>query len=194
MLIVGLDEEQVERDLLSGRLACPACRSPLSPWGSARPRVIRLAAGPRTLCPRRSRCRSCDTTHVLLPSLCLARRRDAAAVIGAVIEAKVAGAGHRPIAKRLGLPSDTVRGWLRRFRARAGDIRMHFTRWAAALDPELGPITPGGGEVADALEAIAIAVRGRVLRFGPGAVWAIASELSGGLLLANTSCPFSAVR
>ena len=65
-------------------------------------------------------------------------------MIGAAIEAKVAGEGHRPIARRLGVPADTVRGWLRRFAERAGRIRAHFTRWAVALDPELGAVLPAG--------------------------------------------------
>ena len=81
--------------------------------------------------------------HVLLPDLCLLRRRDEVGVIGRAIEAKVAGAGHRRIAERLGVPRDTVRGWLRRFIARAGRVRAHFTRWALALDPVLGPVMPG---------------------------------------------------
>ena len=65
---------------------------------------------------------------------------------------------------------------------------------AVALDPELGPVLPAGSGVADALEAIAIAARGWVLRFGPGEVWPIAAVLSGGVLLCNTSCPFPPVR
>ena len=85
---------------------------------------------------------------MLLPDLLLSRRRDEVAVIGAAIEAKVAGLGHRPIAERLGVPKDTVRGWLRRFVVRAGQVRAHFTRWAVALDPELGPVLPAGSGVA----------------------------------------------
>ena len=131
---------------------------------------------------------------MLLPDLLLLRRRDEVAVIGAAIEAKAAGLGHRPIAQRLGVPKDTVRGWLRRFAARVEDIRALFTRWAFVLDPELGPVIPAGSEVADALEAIAIAVRAWVLRFGPVAAWSVASTLSGGRLLCNTSCPFPSVR
>ena len=115
----------------------------------------------------------------------LLRRRDEVSVIGAAIEAKVAGAGHRAIAERLGVHKDTVRDWLRRFAARAERLRAHFVRWAVALDPELGPIWPAGSVLADTLEAIA--VRAWVLRFGPGEAWPIASVLSGGLLLANTN-------
>ncbi|MCA1677874.1 MAG: helix-turn-helix domain-containing protein, partial [Actinobacteria bacterium] len=70
----------------------------------------------------------------------------------------------------------------------------HFTRCAVALDPGLGPVLPAGSGVADALEAVAVAARAWVLRFGPGDPWPIASALSGGVLLGNTSSPFPPVR
>jgi hypothetical protein len=131
---------------------------------------------------------------VLLPDVGLVRRRDEVAVIGTAIEAMVAGDGHRPIAERVGVPKDTVRGWLRRFAEHAELIRVHFTRWAAWLDPVLGPVMPAGSVVADALEAIAVAARAWVLRFGPGEVWRIACALSGGWLLSNTSSPLAPLR
>jgi hypothetical protein len=55
------------------------------------------------------------------PSLDLARLADEAAVIGAALEAKAGGAGHRTGRSRglLGRPPSTVRGWLRAFAARA---------------------------------------------------------------------------
>jgi len=123
----------------------------------------------------------------------LSRRRDEVSVIGAAIEAKVAGEGHRRIAGRLGVPAATVRGWLRRFVERAGQIRAHFTRWAIVLDPELAPLLPAGSSIADALEAIAVAARAWVLRFGPMPVWPLVSVLSAGALLCNTSSLFSPV-
>ena len=115
-------------------------------------------------------------------------------MIVAAIEAKAAGEGHRPIARRLRVHADTVRGWLRRFVERAGQIRAHFTRWAVVLDPEIGAVLPTGSGIADALEAIAVAARAWVLRFGVRDPWRIASSLSGGVLLGNTSSPFPAVR
>jgi hypothetical protein len=125
---------------------------------------------------------------VLLADLCLVRRQDEVEVIGAAIEAHVAGEGHRPIAERLGVPAGTVRGWLRRFEANAEVMRVLFTRAAVALDPELGPIVPAGSVVVDALEVIAVAGRAWVLRFGPQPVWRIVARLSaGGLLCRNTS-------
>ncbi len=194
MLIVCADEARVECELVGGALSCPSCRGVLGPWGRARARVLRCAAGERVLRPRRARCRGCAGTHVLLADIALLRRRDEVAVIGAAIEAKVAGQGHRPIAARLGVPKDTVRGWLRRFAADSEAIRAHFTRWAVALDAELGAMLPAGSGVADALEAVAVAVRAWVLRFGPGLAWSLVSALSAGVLLCNTSCPFPPVR
>jgi hypothetical protein len=137
------------------------------------------------LWPRRARCRGCAGTHVLLPDVGLLRRRDEVAVIGAAIEAKVCGWGYRRIAARLAVPADTVRGWLARFAQRAELVRTHFTRCAVALDAELGAVLPAVSGVADALEAIAVACRAWVLRFGPGDLWPIAGVLSGGVLLAT---------
>jgi hypothetical protein len=194
MLILGAGLVLVEVELVGGRLGCPSCRAVLGPWGHARARVLRCSVGDRWLRPRRARCRGCAGTHVLLPDVALLRRRDEVAVIGAAIEAHVAGEGHRPIAGRLGVPAGTVRGWLRRFAQRADQVRAHFTRSAVALDPEQGPVLPAGSGVADALEAVAVAARAWVLRFGPGDPWRIVSLLSGGVLLGNTSCPFPAVR
>jgi hypothetical protein len=193
MLIVCGEVAFVEAELVGGLLACPSCRGVLGPWGHARERVLRCRAGNRLLRPRRARCRGCEGTHVLLPALAFSRRQDEVSVIGAAIEAKVAGEGFRRIAARLGAYPETVRGWLRRFAGRADEIRALFMRCAVWLDPELGPVMPAGSDVADALEAIAITARAWVLRFGPAGPWEIASRLSGGLLLGNTNRPLETV-
>lgn len=185
MLIVCGERSLVEAELVAGLLSCPSCRGALGPWGYARERVLRCRPGDRLLRPRRGRCRGCLGTHVLLPDLVLLRRQDEIVVIGEAIEASVAGEGYRRIAARSGVPADTVRGWLRRFAQRAELVRAHFTRCAVMLDPGLGVLLPAGGGVADALEAIAIAARAWVLRFGPAGPWQIASRLSAGLLLAT---------
>ena len=189
MLIVCAEQELVEAELVGGLLGCLSCPGVLGPWGHARERVLRCVLGDRLLRPRRARCRGCTGTHVLLPDLALSRRQDEVGVIGAAIEAHVAGEGYRRISARLGAYLGTVRGWLRRFVERADLIRAHFTRCAVVLDLELGAVLPAGSGVADALEAIAVAVRAWVLRFGPGDPWRIASVLSGGMLLSNTSHP-----
>jgi hypothetical protein len=78
---------------------------------------------------------------VLLPVSLLLRRADTAAVIGAALRAKAAGGGHRGIAEQLGRPPATVRGWLRRFRARVEQVRVVFTLRARALAPD--QVLPG---------------------------------------------------
>lgn len=194
MLMVCAVEARVEAELVGGLLACPWCRGVLGPWAHARERVVRCGGGGQLrLRPRRARCRACARTHVLLPDVCLLRRRDGVAVIGEALVAKAAGDGHRGIAERLGVPKDTVRGWLRRFAADAEAIRAYFVGWAFALDPEFGAVVPGAGGLADAVEAIAVAARAWVLRFGPRAVWPLVAVLSGGVLLCNTGCPFPGV-
>lgn len=192
MLIVGVIEELVEADLNAGRLTCPSCAARLRPWSWARERELRSRAGTRRFRPRRAICAGCGTTHVLLSEDGLARRRDAVADIGAALEAKAAGTGHRLTAARLGVPATTVRGWLRRFTQMAGDLREHFTRWATALDPMLGVIVATSSAFADAVAAIGVVAAAAVRRFGSRPAWSLASVLTGGALLSNTSCPWAA--
>lgn len=191
MLIVGVAPAVVENDLVHGRLACPPCGEMLRPWGHARRRELRGRSGKHERTPRRSICAGCGVTHVLLAEDTLLRRRDCVAVIGDALSAKAAGAGHRRIAVRVGVPATTVRGWLRRFAEMAERVRSHFTRWAAALDPALGAIGPTGSAFADAVEAIGVTGAAAVRRLGPRPAWFVASVLSGGALLSNTSCPWA---
>lgn len=193
VLMVGTRVGEVERDLAGGNLECPKCAGALGPWGWARRRVMRVRGAQEWLRPRRARCRSCLVTHVLLPVVVLARRRDAVEVIGAALAAKQAGAGHRRIARDLGVPATTARGWLRRFAARAGFLRSQFEAVAHGLDRDLGRIEPRGSPSADALEAIGVAASAAARRFGLSPVWRFASGASGGRLLANTNSPFPAL-
>jgi hypothetical protein len=109
--------------------------------------------------------------------------------IGRAISDKVAGRGHRSIARAIGRCESTVRRWLRALRDRAELVRVHFTRWAYALDPDLGSIQAAGGALADAVEAIGVAARAWVQRYGPAGGWAVASRLTGGGLFCNTIWP-----
>lgn len=184
MLMVGSDPVEVERMLVSGQLGCPSCRGVLAPWGSSRWRTSRGERGTVRHRPRRARCSACRGTHVLLAQEWLVRRADAVAVIGAALEARAAGAGHRPIAAALGRPVATVRGWLRRFAARAEQVRGLFTRLLHALDPSALGLVPRDCAIADAVEAIGAAAAAAVLRLSPCEPWPFASRASGGRLLA----------
>lgn len=183
MLMVGTDPVEVERLLVCGELSCPACRGVLAPWGHARWRSSRGPQGPVRHRPRRARCLVCWGTHVLLAEVWLLRRADAASVIGAALEARTPGTGHRPIAAALGRPVSTVRGWLRRFAGNAEPIRSHFTRLLHALDPASPGLVPASSAFADAVEAVGRAAAAAVLRLSPTPPWQFASRASGGRLL-----------
>jgi hypothetical protein len=191
VLTVNGDRDVVERQLAGGQLACPGCGGVLGGWGNAAERRVRVLEGKDVrLRPRRSRCRECGGTHVLLPVWCLLRRADAAGVIGAALEAAAAGCGHRKIAGRLSRAASTVRGWLRRFTGRAEAVRVFFTRLLAATAPD--PVMPAGaGSVVvvvvaavSAIAGAAVAVAARWPQVGEVPVWAAASAASGGRLLA----------
>lgn len=194
MLIVVDDPERVEADLLAGDIECPACGGTLGPWWFARPRKLRDEAGSVGLRPRRGRCRGCKKTQVLLPDVSLRRRVDTAAVIGAALIAASQGLGYSKVADEVDRPFSTVRGWVRRARAMAARIEVHFVAWAHVLDPNLGPPSAWASPLANAVEAIGVAARAASLRLGPRPGWAWASVMSGGGLVCNTNSPWPAPR
>ena len=82
-------------------------------------------------------------------------------------------------------PPDTVRGWLRAARANAAQLRASGVPWLVALDLEPGPVTPMPAAIADAVEAVLLAVRASALRSAatpPMGRWQRAQSLTGGLL------------
>jgi Domain of unknown function (DUF6431) len=193
VLIVSDDRAAVEADLAACRLLCPRCGAGvLGGWGCSRLREVRTSLGVRRLRPRRGRCRdrSCRATHVLLPDVCLARRRYVVEVIGEAL-LSAGREGYRRCGERLGVPGETVRDWRRRFRSRAEQVIAHFLRWARALDGSLVAPIGRGSQVADALEAIGVCTRMASLRLGRRPAWSWASRVTaGGLLVINTSPPW----
>ncbi|HEY5877349.1 MAG TPA: DUF6431 domain-containing protein [Nakamurella sp.] len=190
VLTVAARAAVVESHLGSGALACPGCGGRLVPWGHARVRLVRGLGGGERVRPRRSRCAGCRATHVLLPVFCLLRRAYSVTVIGAALAAKAAlGLGHRRIAARLGVPSGSVRGWLRRFAGRAEAVRVFFTGLAVATGVDVSVPGPAGSVVADAVAAVGVLFTAARRRFaGSGLVgavtgWEVASAASGGRLL-----------
>jgi Domain of unknown function (DUF6431) len=129
-MLLCADADAASADLASGILACPSCGTGrLRAWGYGRERAIRVrGGGRRRLRPRRGRCRSCGATHVLLPSWAAPRRADAVSVIArAAAASALHGAGTARLGAELGVPAATVRGWLRRLRARAGQMLQEAT-------------------------------------------------------------------
>ena len=193
MVIVADDRAVVEADLAAGRLLCPRCGvGGLGGWGCARLREVRTLAGVRRLRPRRGRCRekTCRATHVLLPDVCVARRRYVVEVIGEAL-LSLGQEGYRRVAERLGVPGETVRDWRSRFRSRAELIAAHFLRWARALDASLDPPAEQESPAGDALEAIGVCVRLASLVLARRPPWSWVSALTaGGLLAINTRPPW----
>ena len=203
MLTVEADAEGVEVRLRAGLVACPACMGSLSPWGFARPRVLRAVGGVRVrVRPRRGCCAGCGRTHVLLPLVGLSRRADTAAVIGAGLQARARGLGQRRIAALLGRARSTVRGWLRRFAGRAEAVRQVFTALLGDLDADPPALEPAGSVFADAVAAVRAAAGAVGRRWGGLALavsaWQVAAAVTDGRLLApvwpveltNTSGPW----
>ncbi len=190
LLIVRNEPSAVESALLAGLLECPACQSPLRPWGHSRAREVRCRQHSETRRFRRSRCASCQKTHVLIPEDTLSRRRDAAEVIGEALVAHHAGRGRTAIAKSLGRHESTVASWLRRFKQSAVRTREFFAAWAEALGLGGSPVRPTGSDFGDALELIGIVAALAVRRFGPKPVFHLASALTEGGLLATPSHQF----
>ncbi len=151
-----------------------------------------MSDGLKAVRPRRSRCRDCSKTSVLLPDYLLVRRVDEAAVIGSALVQKAGGIGHRKIALDICRPETTVRSWIRRFRENSEILLERFVNWALALDATLSEIVPVGSLFADAINAIGIAARSLSIRFGPKPLWSQMSAMCGGRLLSNTNSPFPA--
>jgi len=124
-VLLCADAAAASADLAGGLLACPSCGTGrLARWGHGRERVIRLLGGATArLRPDRARCQSCRRTHIVLPSWCAPRRADAIEVISTGLAAALGGAGCTRIGADLGVPPATVRGWLRRLRFRAEEMR-----------------------------------------------------------------------
>ncbi|WP_006247332.1 hypothetical protein [Mycolicibacterium tusciae] len=188
MVTVEVDPERVESRLAGGELSCPSCPDGvLVRWGFARSRPVAGLAEP--VRPRRSRCRTCAVTHVLLPVSLLLRRAYVAELIWAAVVAKAAGEGHRVIGARLGIPGSTVRGWLRVITGRVQVVRHWFVSVAVAAGVDVSIPRATGSACGDVLAAVEAARSAIAVRFGErsviGAVRAarVAVACSGGRLL-----------
>lgn len=169
MVTVEVDPERVESRLAGGEMSCPSCpEGVLVRWGFARSRPVVGVAEP--VRPRRSRCRMCAVTHVLLPVTLLLRRAYLADLIWAVLTAKAAGAGHRLIGARFDVPAATVRGWLRVIGGRAEAVRHWFVSIAVAagVDVSIPKATRSG--CGDVIAAVGLATEALAARFGDGPV------------------------
>ena len=187
MMIEVLDTAAARQALARRGLPCPGCGQPLRPWGRARERTIREPGGaPVAVRPDRARCTGCAVTHVVLDAGLLPRRAYAAGLIGQALVAAAHGRGHRLIARDLAVPHGTVRGWIRRARRSAGQLRIAGIQAVVALDPDALPTRARRDELSDALEALGAAATAMGERFGlqHTSLWARITVLTRGRLLA----------
>lgn len=177
MVTVEVDPVRVESRLAAGEVSCPSCPDGvLAGWGFARSRPVAGLAVP--VRPRRSRCRGCAVTHVLLPVTLLLRRAYLADLIWAALVAKAAGAGHRRIGVRLGIPVSTVRGWLRVMGGRRDVVRDWFLGVAVAAGVDVSIPKATGSGCGDVLAAVGAARSAIAARFGDASVLGVVTAAS----------------
>ena len=185
-MIEVFDTAAARSALARRMLRCPDCGQALKPWGRARERTVRELGGALlTVRPDRARCTGCDVTHVVLDASLLPRRAYAAGLVGQALVAAARGRGHRLIARDLDVPHGTVRGWVRRARRSAGQLRAAGVQAVVALDPGALPAQDRPGQLADALDALGAAAMALDDRFGVqcASPWARVTVLTRGQLL-----------
>ncbi len=167
---------------------CPDCAAPMR-FRSGYWRDVRSGGGTgRPMWIRRAQCVPCHRSHSLVPSFLFERRLDAVEDIGAVVEAVTEGhSAVRSVADRLDVPYTTARDWVRRFSARASMLAAGFAALAVVVGAE-------GGIAALAVSWEQRTVQALRLVFeavGPSSLslWAVASVITGGKLLASTTDP-----
>jgi hypothetical protein len=128
-------------------------------------------------------------SRTLLPSFLLERRLDPVGVIGSALAALASGRGARPVASVLGVPHETLRGWRRRYRARAPTLVAGFAALAVGLGAAVTRLSAEPERAG--LEALAMAWTQARRRLGESVVevFEFASLVTGGELLATTASP-----
>lgn len=189
---LGVEEYRgAGREVVVPRPDCPGCASAMVFW-SGYERSVRFDGRCWRLWLRRARCGRCRVSHALIPAFCLMGRLDVVDCVGEAVTAVVAGVvGVRPVSERVDVPHTTARGWVRRFRSRAAMLTAGFSAATVELSGT-APELPAGMDRA-AVAAIGWAWAAAVSRAGSGVgdLWAFASLVTGGALLAaNTNPPW----
>jgi transposase-like protein len=178
-------------DLEVPRPNCPECVEAMVFWGSYF-RPVRIGSIELQLRVRRAICKSCRSSHALLPDLVAVARFDAIEAIGRATVQMANGTTAGEIARRTSVPYSTVRDWRRRFAARAKSLSAGLLAATVALG-DLVPRLPAG-EVNAALKAVSAVAAAARRRFRiTGSDWTLANLVAGGhLFSAKTDPPWIA--
>ncbi len=178
-------------DLEVPRPDCPDCVRAMVFWGSY-DRPVRIGTIELRLRIRRAMCKSCCSSHALLPDLVAVGRLDPVEVIGEAVAEMASGATAGAIARRISLPYTTVRDWRRRLASRARLLSAGLLAATVALGDLVGLLPVG--EVLAAICAVTAAAHACRRRFAiNGSDWTVANLVAGGhLFSANTDPPWIA--
>jgi hypothetical protein len=160
----------------------------MSLWGSYR-RALRLEEEDLQIRVRRARCSSCRVSHGLVPEFVTLGRLDGVEVIGTALEEIASGSTIAAAAARPGVPSGTVRGWLRRLRDRADLLARGFLAALVALGCLVPRLSGSGNAIETALSTARAAAAELARRSGGGRRWHLANRIVGGHLLSTNTDP-----
>lgn len=99
---------------------------------------------------------------------CAPRRGVDVATIAVGLAARLRGHTHQEIGTELGVPADTVRGWLHRLADRAEQLRCHALDRLTELDHLSCGLAPTGSPLAVAAATLATATEAARARLGGG--------------------------
>ncbi len=166
---------------------CPTCVVAMVFWGSYL-RPVRIGASELRLRIRRAICKSCRSSHALLPNLLAVGRFDSVEVMGGAVAGMAVGSTAGQISRETGLPYTTVRDWRRRFESRAKLLSAGLLAAAVALG-DLVPLLPLD-EVEAAIRAVSAAAGAARRRFRiAGSDWAVANLVAGGQMFSTNTDP-----
>lgn len=178
------------RDVAVPRLSCSGCSLPMTFW-SGYERSVRAGGHCHRLWIVRARCSPCRTSHALLPNFVLVGRLDVVDTIGrALVDVTLKAASIGAVAGVLDVPFTTVRGWVRRFNARASLWWSGFSsltvEFGGAIPARWPAVVPAAAIAAMGWAHAAATARHEVRT---GSLWSFVSVVCGGALITTNTDP-----
>ena len=139
----------------------------------------------------RARCSPCRTSHALVPNFALVGRLDVVDTIGrALVDVSAKAASIGAVAGVLDVPFTTVRGWVRRFNARASLWWSGFSsltvEFGGTVPPSWPTVVPAAAIAAMGWAHAAAAARHELRT---PSLWSFVSVVCGGALITTNTDP-----